>query len=56
MNYIQEKLIPRKYYEKLSKKLSSANGSKIHIRYKISDVYICNNEHYYNAPLILIKN
>ena len=56
MNCIQEKLIPPKYYEKSSEKLLSANGLKLHISHKISNVYVCNNERYYKAPLILIKN
>ena len=35
LNCIQEGLLPTKYYHKTTEKLSSANGSKMHIKYKI---------------------
>ena len=34
LNCIQEGLLPTKYYEKCHEKLTSANGSKMHIKYK----------------------
>ena len=42
MNCIQEGLIPLKYYEKLSERLTQANGEKLIINYKILNVHICN--------------
>ena len=42
MNCIQEGLIPLKYYEKSSERLTQANGEKI-INYKIPSVHICND-------------
>ena len=41
MNCIQEGLIPLKYYEKSSKRLTQANGEKLIINYKIPNVGIC---------------
>ena len=42
MNCIQEGLIPLKYYEKLSERLTRANGEKLIINYKIPNAHICN--------------
>ena len=44
MNCIQEGLIPLKYYEKSSERLTQANGEKLIINYKIPNVHICNDE------------
>ena len=41
MNCIQEGLIPLKYYEKSSERLTQANGEKLIINYKIPSVHIC---------------
>ena len=43
MNCIQERLIPLKYYEKSSERLTQANGEKLIINYKIHNVHICND-------------
>ena len=43
MNCIQEGLIPLKYYEKSSERLTQANGEKFIINYKIPNVHICND-------------
>ena len=43
MNCIQEVLIPLKYYEKSSERLTQANGEKLIINYKIPNVHICND-------------
>ena len=43
MNCIQEWLIPLKYYEKSSERLTQANGEKLIINYKLSNVHICND-------------
>lgn len=40
-NCIQESLLLTKYYEKTSEKLTSANGSKMRIKYKLPKVHIC---------------
>ena len=43
MNCIQEWLIPLKYYEKSTERLTQANGEKLIINYKLPNVYICND-------------
>ena len=43
INCIQEGLIPLKYYEKSSERLTQANGEKFIINYKIPNVHICND-------------
>ena len=56
MNYIQEWLIPLKYYEKPSERLTQANGEKLIINYKIPNVHICNDEICFETFFVLIKN
>ena len=52
MNYRQEGLIPLKYYEKSSKRLTQANRENLIINYKIPNVYICNDEICFETVLI----
>ena len=56
MNCIQEGLIPLKYYEKSSKRLTQANGKKLIINYKIPSVHICNDEICFETIFVLIKD
>ena len=56
MNCIQEGLIPLKYYEKSSKRLTQANGEKLIINYKIPSVHICNDGVCFETDFILIKD
>ncbi|GAV61570.1 LOW QUALITY PROTEIN: MP domain-containing protein, partial [Cephalotus follicularis] len=41
MNCIQEGLIPTKYFEKTKQKLSTANGEKLRVNFKVTNVHIC---------------
>ena len=52
MNCRQEGLIPLKYYEKSSKRLTQANRENLIINYKIPNVYICNDEICFETVLI----
>ena len=52
MNYIQEGLIPLKYYEKLSERLTQANGEKLIINYKIPSVHICNDGVFFETVFV----
>ena len=56
MNCIQEGLIPLKYYEKSSERLTQANGKKLIINYKIPSVHICNDEICFETVFVLIKD
>ena len=56
MDYIQERLIPLKYYEKSSERLIQANGEKLIINYKIPIVHICHDGIYFETVFVLIKD
>ena len=56
MNCIQEGLIPLKYYEKSSERLTQANGENLIINYKIPYVHICNDVVCFEIVFILIKD
>ena len=56
MNCIQEVLIPLKYYEKSSERLTQANGEKLIINYKIPSVHICNDGICFETVFALIKD
>ena len=55
-NYIQEGLIPLKYYEKSFERLTQANGETLIINYKIPNVHICNDAVCFEILFILIKD
>ena len=55
-NCIQEWLIPLKYYEKSSERLTQANGEKLIINYKLPNVHICNDGICFETVFVLIKN
>ena len=56
MNCIQEGLIPLKYYEKSSERLTQAKGEKLIINYKIPSVHICNDGICFETVFVLIKD
>ena len=56
MNCIQERLIPLKYCEKSSKRLTHANEEKLIINYKIPSVHICNDWICFETIFVLIKD
>ena len=49
-------LIPLKYYEKSSKRLTQANGEKLIINYKIPNVHICNGGIFFETIFVLITD
>ena len=53
---IQEGLIPSKYFEKSKESLSSANGSKMNIKYEIPRAHICQSKVCYKTSFVLVKN
>ena len=55
-NYILEGLIPTKYFEKTSEQLSTANGSKLKINYKLSSSIIKNQNLKIETSFLLVKN
>ncbi|GAV79927.1 RVP domain-containing protein, partial [Cephalotus follicularis] len=56
MNCIQEGLIPTKYFKKIKQKLSTANGENLRVKFKISDVHICNDGICIKQSFILVKD
>ena len=55
-NCILEGLIPTKYFEKTSEQISTANGSKLKINYKLSTTTIENQNLKVETPFLLVKN
>ena len=55
-NCIQEGLIPIKYFEKTSKQLSTDNGSKLIINFKLSEAMAENHNLRIKTPFLLVKD
>ena len=53
MNCIQEGLIPSKYYESTTDKLTQTNGDRLKISNKLTKTYIYNNRIYFKTPFFL---
>ena len=56
MNYIQEGLIPSKYFEKSTERLVSANGSQMKIKYELNNAHVCHDNVCFKIPSVLVKN
>ena len=56
MNYIQEGLIPSKYFEKSIERLVFANGSRMKIKYELNNAHVCHDNVYFKIPSVLVKN
>ncbi|GAV62961.1 Peptidase_A3 domain-containing protein, partial [Cephalotus follicularis] len=56
MNCIQEGLIPTKFFKKTKQKISTANGENLSVKFKISDVHICNDGICIKQTFILVKD
>ncbi|KAL4198761.1 hypothetical protein AMTRI_Chr03g141710 [Amborella trichopoda] len=55
LNCINEGLVPSKYFDKTTQILNTADGSRLFIRYKLSNASVCNNYQCINTPFIMIK-
>ena len=55
MNCIQEGLIPSKYYESTTDRLTQANGDRLKISNKLTKAYIHNNGINFRTPFFLIN-
>ena len=56
MNCIQEGLIPSKYFEKSTKRLVSANGSQMKIKYELNNAHMFQDNVCFKIPSVLVKN
>jgi hypothetical protein len=55
-NCIQEGLIPTKYYEKTTEKLSQASGASLNIEFKLPNAHVCRDGVCIKTTFILVKN
>ena len=53
MNCIQKGLIPSKYYESTTDRLTQANGDRLKINHKLTKTYIYNNGINFRTPFLL---
>ena len=56
MNYIQEGLIPSKYFEKSTERLVYANGIQMKIKYELNNAHVCHDNVCFKIPYVLVKN
>ena len=56
MNYIQEGLIPSKYFEKSIERLVYTNGSQMKIKYELNNAHVCHDNVCFKIPYVLVKN
>jgi hypothetical protein len=55
LNCIQEGLVPSKYFEKFTEKLSYANGNKMQINFELNNAHVCQHNVCFHIPSVLIK-
>ena len=55
-NCIQEGLIPAKYYEKTTEKLSQASGASLNIEFKLPNAHVCRDGVCIKTTFILVKD
>ncbi|KAL4189365.1 hypothetical protein AMTRI_Chr08g165080 [Amborella trichopoda] len=53
LNCINEGLVPSKYFDKTTQILNTADGSRLFIKYKLSNAMVCNNGHCFPTPFIM---
>ena len=56
MNYIQEGLIPSKYFKKSTERLVSANGTQMKIKFELNNTHVCHDHVCFKIFSILVKN
>ena len=56
LNWIQDGLVPTKFFENTKEWLKFANGSKLQIDYKLSDLVLENSSLKIKTEFLLIKN
>ncbi|KAL4183005.1 hypothetical protein AMTRI_Chr11g95990 [Amborella trichopoda] len=55
LNCINEGLVPSKYFDKTTQILNTADGSRLFIKYKLSNASVCNNHQCLNTPFIMVN-
>ena len=56
LNYIQEGIIPSKYFKKTRERLTSASGGKMQIEFKTPKVHVCQDSTCFKTTFVLVKN
>ena len=56
LNYIQEGIIPSKYFKKTKERLTSASGGKMQIEFKIPKAHVCQDNTCFKTTFVLVKN
>jgi hypothetical protein len=56
LNCIHEGLIPSRYFEKSTERLSSASGTKLQINYELNNIHVCQNNICFHIPSVLVKD
>ena len=56
INCIQEGLIPLGYFEKTLQRVVGANKQALQVKYKVSNVHVCNKNICYKISLLLVKD
>ena len=56
LNYIQEGIIPSKYFKKTRERLTSASGGKMQIEFKIPKAHVCQDNTCFKTTFVLVKN
>ena len=56
LNYIQEGIIPSKYFKKTRERLTSASGEKMQIEFKIPKAHVCQDNTCFKTIFVLVKN
>ena len=56
MNYIQEGLIPSKYFKKSIERLVSTNGTQMKIKFELNNTHVCHDHVCFKIFSILVKN
>ena len=56
MNYIQEGLIPSKYFKKSTERFVSTNGTQMKIKYELNNSHVCHGNVCFKTPFVLVKN
>ncbi|KAL4199454.1 hypothetical protein AMTRI_Chr03g145040 [Amborella trichopoda] len=55
LNCLNEGLVPTKYFDKTTQILNTADGSRLFIKYKLSNAKICTEGHCFPTPFIMVK-
>ena len=56
LNFIQEGIIPSKYFKKTRERLTSLSGGKIQIEFKIPKAHVCQDNTCFKTTFVLVKN